>query len=81
MGETGGMDVLLSHLLPLVDKVPKDNEVKAGWVAFAIFIALALSVAAIGWALSRSLKRSRATLEAGGYGDRPAPEDPDDSGS
>lgn len=66
------MYVLLSHLLPLADPVPENEDVKAGWVAFAIFISLAVAVALIGWALSRSLKRSRATYESGGYADRPA---------
>lgn len=72
------MNALLATLLPLVawaDEVPKDEDVKAGWTAFAIFIGLAVAVALISWALSRSLKRSKATLEAGGYGERAPRED------
>ncbi|RYE76267.1 MAG: hypothetical protein EOO74_08705 [Myxococcales bacterium] len=64
------MYALVTHLLPLVDPVPQDDEVKAGWVAFWIFLGLIVAVALIGWFLSRSLKKSKATLEAGGYDER-----------
>ena len=61
------MNAVMVALLPLVDKVPRDEDVKAGWVAFALFILLAVAVILIGWALTRSLKKSNATAELGGY--------------
>lgn len=67
MGENVVMHALIATLLPLVDPVPTDEDVVAGWVGFAVFIGLAVAVAVIGWALSRSLRKSRDTAEHGGY--------------
>ncbi|MCW2848778.1 MAG: hypothetical protein JWR90_2752 [Marmoricola sp.] len=59
----------LISLLPLlvagVDKVPADDDVKAGWVAFGVFIALAVAVALLGWSLTRHLRRARTNADAG----------------
>lgn len=57
----------LNALAHFEDPAPKPADVKAGWVAFWIFIALAVAVAFIGWAMVRSLKKSRDTEERGGY--------------
>ena len=67
------MHLLIATLLPLVDETPAPSDVKAGWVAFVVFIAMAIGIILIGYFLSRSLKRSRATDAAGGYdeSDRP----------
>ena len=51
--------VVLTFVLPLVDKVPKDNDVKAGWTAFAVFVALAIAVALLGVSLVRHLRKAR----------------------
>ena len=61
-------------LLPLADSAPKPTDVKAGWVAFAIFLVLAIAVILIGWFLTRSLKRSEQTAERGGYDESPPKE-------
>ena len=60
---------VLPDLLPLVtslvDDVPEDEDVKAGWVAFAIFIGLILAVALLGFSLVKHLRRAQASEEAG----------------
>lgn len=46
----------------------KDEDVTAGWAAFAIFIVLILAVAFLGWSLSKQLKKAQAAEDAGVYG-------------
>jgi hypothetical protein len=60
-------------LLPLADKVPAPNDVKAGWGAFGLFIALAVAVALLGWSLTRHLRKARENAELGVFdpGDKP----------
>ena len=59
----------LMFLAPLLvswaDKVPAPNDVKAGWVAFAVFIGLALAVAFLGFSLTRHLRKARDNAERG----------------
>ncbi len=61
------MYTLIATLLPLVDEVPQPEDVKAGWLAAVVFLALGVAIAVIGFFLVRSLRRSRATAEHGGY--------------
>ena len=63
--------VVLTFVLPLVDRVPKDDDVKAGWTAFAIFLALAIAVALLGVSLVRHLRKAQANKDAGMFGDEP----------
>ena len=49
-------------VLPLVDKVPADKDVKAGWLGFAIFVALAAAVVLLGFSLAKHLRRAEANL-------------------
>jgi hypothetical protein len=62
---------VLPDLIPLVtslvDDVPEDKDVKAGWIAFAIFIALVLAVAFLGFSLVKQLRKAQAAEEAGLY--------------
>src|SRR6478752_7984517 len=58
---------VLPQVLSLVDDVPEANDVKAGWVAFAIFIGLILAVAFLGWSLVKQLRKVDAAEEAGLY--------------
>ena len=51
-----------------VDPVPADNNVKAGWVAFALFIALGIAVALLGWSLAKHLRKVNRNAEAGVFG-------------
>lgn len=57
----------LPFVTSLVDDVPKDEDVKAGWVAFAIFIGLVLAVAFLGFSLVKQLRKVDAAEEAGLY--------------
>ena len=62
------MNSLVSLVLVVVqaaDPVPADGDVKAGWVAFAVFIALAIAVVLLGISLTRHLRRVSANQEAG----------------
>ncbi len=62
------MFALLLHLavlLPGADPVPAPEDVKAGWVAFAVFIALAVAVALLGLSLTRHLRTIRTNAELG----------------
>ncbi|MEP9363831.1 hypothetical protein ABLE68_12765 [Nocardioides sp. CN2-186] len=56
-----------TFVVSLVDDVPDDNDVKAGWVAFAIFIGLILAVAFLGFSLVKQLRKVDAAEEAGLY--------------
>lgn len=58
---------VLPLVLSLVDQAPEDEDVKAGWVAFAIFIGLILAVAFLGWSLVKQLRKVDAAEEAGLY--------------
>ena len=55
-------------------QVPDDEDVKAGWTAFAIFIGLALAVVFLGFSLVKQLRKAQASADAGVYdpSDRPA---------
>lgn len=57
----------LPLVISFVDEVPKDEDVKAGWLAFAIFIGLILAVAFLGWSLVKQLRKVDAAEEAGLY--------------
>lgn len=65
--------LLLPYLVSGADKVPAPEDVKAGWGAFAIFIALAVAVALLGWSLSRHLRKAKDNSDRGvfGTGDEP----------
>jgi hypothetical protein len=58
---------VLSFVVSLVDEVPEDKDVKAGWLAFAIFIGLIIAVAFLGFSLVKHLRRAEAAEEAGLY--------------
>jgi hypothetical protein len=65
--------VVLTFVLPLVDRVPQDDDVKAGWTAFAVFLGLAIAVALLGVSLIRHLRKAEANKNAGMFGDDPEP--------
>jgi len=48
---------LADLLLPLAGQVPAPEDVKAGWVAFGIFLAMAAAVVFLGFSLRKHLKR------------------------
>jgi hypothetical protein len=53
------------------DKTPKDEDVKAGWTAFAIFIVLIAAVIVLGFSLVKQLRKAQAAKDAGVYDDEP----------
>jgi hypothetical protein len=57
----------LIYLVPLADKVPEPSDVKAGWVAFGVFIGLCLAVAVLGWSLTKHLRRAQDNAEKGAF--------------
>ena len=61
----------LSSLVRLVDDVPEDNEVKAGWTAFILVLLLVAAVTLICISLYKQLKKVDAAKAAGVYGDEP----------
>ena len=65
----------------VTDPTPDKEDIKAGWGAFAIFIAMAIAVGFLGWSLNRHLKKTKLNAEAGVFGDVPteAPEDDDEA--
>jgi hypothetical protein len=72
-------------VLPLVwglaDEVPEAEDVKAGWTAFAIFLAGLVAVALLGWSLVRQLRKVEDARKRGVYGDVPEePEVTDEAG-
>jgi hypothetical protein len=44
-------------VLAQAGETPEPEDVKAGWVAFGIWLALAAAVALLGWSLTRRLKK------------------------
>ncbi|MCX6397930.1 MAG: hypothetical protein NTV23_15690 [Propionibacteriales bacterium] len=54
-----------------VDPTPDKEDIKAGWGAFGIFIAMAVAVGLLGWSLTRHLKKTKQNAEAGVFGETP----------
>lgn len=71
----------VAALVPLADGVPEDDEVKAGWVALLIFVALAIAVAFLGWNLVKQLRKTRANADAGVFGPEDVERDDDAEGT
>ena len=71
---------LLTELALTVASLPqdlKDEDVTAGWTAFAIFIGLIVAVALLGWSLTKQLKKAQAAEDAGVYGADEAKAEPE----
>jgi hypothetical protein len=61
-------DVWVMALVSGADKVPAPEDVKAGWVAFAVFIALAVAVVFLGISMNRHLRKTRDNADLGVFG-------------
>lgn len=59
---------LLTMVVSFADEVPEEDDVKAGWLAFAIFIGLIVAVAFLGFSLVKQLRKAQRAKEAGVYG-------------
>ncbi len=69
------MQLLVLQIFAL-DPVPSDNNVKAGWGAFGIFVLLILAVALLCWSFVKQMRKVKAANEAGVY-DEQAPDGSD----
>ncbi len=56
-----------TFVVAFADQVPEAKDVKAGWLAFGIFIALILAVVLLGRSLVKQLRKADAAEEAGLY--------------
>ena len=63
--------MLIALLLPLTQEAPAAEDVKAGWIAFVVFIGLIAAVAVLGLSLVKHLRRAEAAKNAGVFGDEP----------
>ncbi|MDN4160132.1 hypothetical protein [Nocardioides abyssi] len=54
-------------LVRAAEQAPKPEDVKAGWLAFAIFIGLAIAVGLLGWSLVHRLRNAQTSEDAGRY--------------
>ena len=53
------MNTLLAVLVPLAAKTPDPADVKAGWLGFGVFIALAIAVVLLWLSLRKQLPQGR----------------------
>lgn len=64
------MNALIS-LVPLImsgaDEVPVADDVKAGWTALVVFVALAVALGLLGWSLVRHLGKARTNADGGSF--------------
>jgi hypothetical protein len=57
-------------LLLLADGTPEPKDVKAGWLAFAIFLALVAATALLCVSFVRQLRKAQAAKDAGVYDEK-----------
>jgi flagellar biosynthesis/type III secretory pathway M-ring protein FliF/YscJ len=71
------LDLLIIALAD--DPTPKDTEVKAGPLGFAVWIFMIIAVVIIAFSLVKQLRKAQAAKDAGVYGDEPVQrsEEPD----
>lgn len=75
------MNLLLTVVLPLAQEVPEPEDVKAGWLGFAVFILLIVAVVLLARSMVRHLRKADKNLggdqtggrQAGQNGDVPRP--------
>jgi len=60
--------VVTDVVLRVVDQTPKDEDVKAGWTAFLLFLLLIGAVVFLGFSLVKQLRKAQAAEDAGLYG-------------
>ena len=51
------MNALWSLMVPLAQKAPNPEDVKPGWLGFAVFLALLAAVVLLGLSLRKHLRR------------------------
>src|SRR5512142_282904 len=68
---------LFTLVTTLVDPTPKPEDVKAGWLAFGLFLLLIAAVVVLSFSLVKQLRKAQAAKDAGVYD---APATPADQG-
>ena len=63
------LDLLIIALAD--DPTPKDTDVKAGPLGFAVWIFMIIAVVIIAFSLVKQLRKAQAAKDAGVYGDEP----------
>ena len=64
-------------IILLDDPTPKDTDVKAGPLGFALWMFMIIAVVVLGFSLVKQLRKAQAAKDAGLYGDEPVePTDP-----
>jgi len=58
---------LVTMVVQVADKVPEDEDVKAGWTAFALFGLLILAVVFLGFSLVKRLRNADRAEQEGLY--------------
>jgi hypothetical protein len=54
-------------IVRVAEETPKDEDVKAGWTAFVIFLLLIGAVVVLGFSLVKQLRKAQAAEDAGLY--------------
>ena len=74
---TTAVATLLVRVTDQIEKGPEPEDVKAGWIALAVFVGLAAAVVLLAFSLVKQLRKAQAAKDAGVYGDEPvSPEEP-----
>lgn len=79
------MNALYAVALPLVtlaEEGPEAKDVKAGWLAFFIFLVLVAATVFLCFNFVKQMRKAQRAKDAGAFGDAPAEpaDDPDDTG-
>jgi hypothetical protein len=72
------MDLLLA-LVTAADPVPEPEDVRAGWTAFWIVIAMAVATGLLLWSFTRQLRKTKENAARGAFGPVEQPEATDES--
>ena len=69
------LSLALLPIIELADKaVPEAKDVKAGWLAFGIFLLLIGATVVLCFSFVKQLRKAQAAKDAGAYGDEPVSE-------
>jgi hypothetical protein len=69
--------MFIANLILLADQSPEPEDVKAGWLAFGIFLGLAAAVVLLGFSLVKQLRKAQAAEDSGVYGTDEKPSAPE----
>lgn len=69
------MNALYVALVTLA-AAPEAKDVKAGWLAFGIFLALIAATVVLCFSFVKQLRKAQAAKDAGAFGDAPAASTP-----